>query len=422
MNQLISHNSNLRSFFSSMGEGYDTAELKAIVNLDEMDSVIRGALSIKDMRQIGSFFTGDELASDLSTFSTPITKYSAILDPACGAGNLLIACSRLLPSHKSLTKTLTQWGRILNGFDLHESFVEATKLRVILEAVNRGAIADCSIDDALQLLPGIEVFDAMSATKEKIKHVTHVVMNPPFSIWDSPNRDFWKKGKVNAAAVIFEHYMKILPKGCECNSILPEVLRSGSRYNHWRYFIEKNIIGKIKIIGRFNTKTDVDVFTIHGHIANKNKNLNWQIESKPGSKISDYFDVSVGRLVAYRDIEEGVLRPYVHSKNVQPWQTILQPTEKRRFKGTVIKPPFVVIRRTSSPTDRHRAVGAIISGKEAVAVENHLIIIKPKDNTIRSCKKMLEVLQSNETNDFLNIRMRCRHLTVSAVQQIPFKK
>lgn len=80
----------------------------------------------------------------------------------------------------------------------------------------------------------------------------------------------------------------------------------------------------------------------------------------------------------------------------------------------------MVIRRTSSPKDKYRASGAIISGKELVAVENHLIIIKPKNNTVKACNELLDLLKSESTNSFLNSRIRCRHLTVSAVKNIPY--
>jgi hypothetical protein len=84
-------------------------------------------------------------------------------------------------------------------------------------------------------------------------------------------------------------------------------------------------------------------------------------------------------------------------------------------------PPFVVIRRTSSPSDKFRASGTIIAGKKAVAVENHLIVIRPKNSTLKDCNELLKLLKSEQTNNFLNERMRCRHLTVGIVKKIPFQ-
>jgi hypothetical protein len=424
MNQLLDHNNSLKMLFSSLTQGYDIAELEAQVSLDEIDKVLRRVLSIADMRQSGCFFTGDELATEVaSSFQEPITRQSVILDPTCGAGNLLIACSRLLGVSELLSETLEQWGRMLRGYDLYPSFVESTKLRLILEAINQGSRPDCSVEEALELLVGVETLDAMSASITQVARVTHVIMNPPFSIWESPKRDFWRQGKVNAAAVIFEHYSRILPDNCNICAILPEVLRSGSRYGDWRNFVETRVAGTTKVIGQFNSKTNVDVFTLYGKQCLLDNAIDWHINTDSNYiPLSNSFDVSVGRLVAYRDPEEGESYPYIHPKNVPLWKTIDQFSERRRFLGTVIHPPFVVIKRTSSPSDKFRASGAIIAGKEPIAVENHLIIVKPKSNMVADCRALLNVLKSPQTNNFLNSRIRCRHLTVDAVKQIPYKQ
>ncbi len=422
MNQLLEHNHSLKMLFSSLTPGSDRAELKSKVCLDQIDKVLRSVLSIEDMRQAGSFFTGDELATEVVRgFSAPVNSQSVVLDPTCGAGNLLIACSRLLGVRELLSETLVQWGGVLRGYDLYASFVESTKLRLILEAINRGCRPDCTVEEAMELLPGIKTLDAMSVSSANVADVTHIIMNPPFSIWESPKRDFWRAGKVNAAAVIFEHYASILPSDCCVNAILPEVLRSGSRYGDWRNFVEAHIAGAATIMGRFNSKTDVDVFTLLGERCLLGHEIDWHINTDSEyPPLSEFFDVSVGRLVAYRDPEEGESYPYIHPRNVPLWETVRQFDERRKFQGTVIQPPFVVVRRTSRPNDRFRAAGAIIVGDEPVAVENHLIIIKPKSNKVEDCKIMLRVLKSPQTNKFLNDRIRCRHLTVVAVKQIPY--
>ncbi len=59
---------------------------------------------------------------------------------------------------------------------------------------------------------------------------------------------------------------------------------------------------------------------------------------------------------------------------------------------------------------------------EMVAVENHMIIIKPKSNSIGECKKLMKILRSKSTNEFLNSRIRLRHLTVQVIKDIPLKK
>ena len=422
MNQLYNHNHSLKCFFESIEGSANTKQLRDIVDLDSIDDILRGSLSIDKMRDAGSFFTGQKLSSlAVKRFKRAITFNSVVLDPTCGAGNLLIECSRQLGVEQYLSKTLALWGKVLRGYDLYESFIEASKLRIILEALNRGAIKDCSLKEALLYFPDIKVADAMSLQKEDLVSVTHAIMNPPFSSWDSPKINYWKQGKVNAAGILFDHYLRNLPKGCAISSILPDVLRSGSRYEAFRKFISKNLVGFCEIYGRFNEKTDIDVFILDGIIGISGKEIVWFLKLNKYIPISDFFDVCIGPLVAYRDPLIGPSFPYIHSKNAPLWNTINKFDEYRKFKGRVIEPPFVVIRRTSSPSDKYRAAGTIITGKEYVAVENHLIVIKPKSSKFNDCKRLLKVLKGSKTNNYFNDRIRCRHLTVSIVKEIPFE-
>ena len=86
----------------------------------------------------------------------------------------------------------------------------------------------------------------------------------------------------------------------------------------------------------------------------------------------------------------------------------------------MFEPPFVVVRRTSSPSDRNRAVATVIVGEKSVAVENHLLVLLPKDGEVKNCHKLVQVLALAGTNDFLNAGIRCRHLTTGVVAQIPW--
>ncbi|WP_019615122.1 N-6 DNA methylase [Psychromonas ossibalaenae] len=421
MNQLYNTNNILESLFESF-EYADTAQLRLVLDLDHSDEVLRQYLSIDEMREIGSFFTGQKLSSlAVKGLCNAITFDSVVLDPTCGAGNLLIECSRKLGIKNSLLETLKLWGNVLCGFDLFESFIRATKMRLILEALDRGAKKDCSLAEALSQFGNIKVMDAMYLHSEELKNITHAIMNPPFSSWDSPEVNYWKKGKVNSAGVVLDHYIRNLPDECVISAILPDVLRSGSRYEEWRSYTSNNLIGNCEVIGRFNKKTDVDVFLLTGLLKTSNENISWFKSLQEYTPVSEFFDVCIGPLVAYRDPEKGPRYPYVHPKNAPVWETLKELSETREFTGRIIEPPFVVIRRTSSPSDKSRASATIIATAEAVAVENHLIVIRPKSSTIKDCKKLLKVLKSPKTNDFLNDRMRCRHLTVGIVKQIPFQ-
>ena len=139
--------------------------------------------------------------------------------------------------------------------------------------------------------------------------------------------------------------------------------------------------------------------------------------------IGDLFTVAVGPVVPHRNPKKGKWYPYIHPRLLPSWTTINvdNAIKKRRFNGTVFKPPFVVIRRTSRPSDSNRAIASIIKGKSYVAVENHLIVCKPKSGCLDDCHKLLKLLKLDFTNEWLNKRIRCRHLTVTAIREIPWR-
>lgn len=416
---LEKHNASMRDILRSS----DTESMNKLVDLDSIDLVLRECLTIEEMREAGSFFTGQSLASEaINAFSVPITFGSVVLDPTCGAGNLLIECSRKLGVETTLSATLKRWGKVLWGFDIHTHFIEATKLRLVVEALNRGVKLDCELEDAIELLPEIRVQDALKVGSNTLTKVTHAIMNPPFTITPSPKENYWKDGKVNSAGVILDKYLRVLPNDSNISVILPDVLRSGSRYQNFREFVSSQMKAVCKVWGRFNNKTDVDVFILSGSVKESAETISWYKQIKDSDRISDSFYVRTGPLVAYRDPEEGQVYPYFYPKNCPSWENITQAKETRRFAGKSLMPPFIVVKRTSSPSDKFRAAATLINLKELVVIENHMIVIKPKDGKVNTCKKLLQILKSNDTNDFLNERIRLRHLTVGVIKDIPFEK
>jgi hypothetical protein len=87
----------------------------------------------------------------------------------------------------------------------------------------------------------------------------------------------------------------------------------------------------------------------------------------------------------------------------------------------VITPPFVVVGRTNRPRvgPGSRLYGTIVRGHRDVAIENHLLVLEPHDRTLRGCRAVVEVVESSRATKFLDERLRCRHLTVGAVREIP---
>jgi hypothetical protein len=232
---------------------------------------------------------------------------------------------------------------------------------------------------------------------------------------------------VNSAAVFLEHVLDCVLPSTRILAILPEVLRTGTRYAKWRRLISQRAERlAMESYGIFDNSADVDVFFL---VLKRRPEIcpgasaNWLgRESQPGSTLSDHFNITVGPVVPYRTPRIGPRRRYLHPRNVPAWKVVRRTTETRHFDGTVFKPPFVVIRRTSRPGDKFRAVAAEVHGANPVAVENHLIVCTPKNGTIKQCRLLIKALKRQQTNRFLDNHIRCRHLTVRAIKEIPLVK
>lgn len=421
MNSFSVFNKELRQSYNNIN--IDSRD--SIVNIASASNIekqIRALISIDDLRSIGSFFTSDEIAEKAKLSLTKrITKKSIVYDPTCGTGNLLISVSKSLPVTRSLESTLELWGNVLRGYDLVPEFVECTKLRLILEAMNRGATSKKSSLEALEkkfkyILPA-NVLDKL----DTLSNATHLIINPPYTLKKISNDCEWASGKVNIAAVFMGEILKSINPNTHFSAILPEVLRSGSRYEKWRKLITEKSVKSTEVIGRFNAKTDVDVFILSGYKTKKiNKPTTVWTQEKHAHTVGDKFDVSIGPLVAYRDKKVGTKSPFIYSRMLIAWGTLEKIETTRKTKTKLVQPPFVAIKRTSSPSDTFRAVATLVLGNKAVAVENHLIVLKPKRGNANICKQLIRILKGEATNVFLNQRIRCRHLTVGAVKEIPW--
>jgi hypothetical protein len=349
---------------------------------------------------------------------------SVILDPACGAGDLLLACAAHMSIATDLRSTLDVWQRRLVGLDIHEEFVLAARLRLALAALSRGAQAvPCSPSD---LLARVRVASGLDASEE-IGQATHVVMNPPFTRVAAPHDCAWGSGTVNSAGLFLEACVKAGRPGLRILAILPDVLRSGSRYEKWRRMITGyTSIRDVKLLGQFERWADVDVFLLDLEVASPRRvslRTSWDASGPAAAKrVSDYFSVGVGPVVDYRDPRRGPWRPFMTARDAAAWAEQTGFPCNRRYGGRVIQPPFVVVRRTSRCGDRSRAVATLVRGSKPVAVENHLLVLRPKDRTVARCTEALKVLRSAATSRWLDQRIRCRHLTVGALANVPWRR
>jgi len=411
---------NLRTLLREGAPG--SADPRLMAALDGQPTrKVREFVNIDALRRTGTFFTGTKLAKRVLKEVDPLTTGFSF-DPACGTGDLLLAVAENLPLRGSFEKTMRAWGSALAGCDLHKEFVAATKIRICLLGIRRGLALPQKPVDLRLIFPNIVQADGMKHELEP--RPRNVVMNPPYSrVIASPECD-WSEGSISAAALFVDRWLDLIASGGRLIAILPDVLRTGSNYRAWRESILKRAtIENLSIVGRFDPRVDVDVFTATFRRQNPPTTSPnpWKwYKSKVHSTVGDHFDVHVGNVVPHRDPKHGSVRAFLHAKGAPRWGEISRISDRILTSRTVFKPPFVAVRRTSSPSDKMRALGTIVLGARGVAVENHLIVLTPKEGAKKECRALLQVLKSPVVSAWLNQRIRCRHLTVDAVRCIPW--
>lgn len=371
------------------------------------------------IRRLGAFFTPTGVATRLvNEFPTLDWSTAVVLDPACGAADLLLAIARKLPVKRTASSTLRAWNGHLIGCDVSPEFIEAARLRLALLAVERGANLDDSATNLAALLTNLHVANGLLATDE-YDACSHVLMNPPYGRVESRQLE-WRGGLVTAAALFVERAVRLCRSGTEIVALLPEVLRTGSSYQHWRRHVERLAPSAgTHSLGRFSDQADVDVFI--QRFTKRERPARVDLSQAPAIlTVGDKFTVSVGSVVPHRDALKGPAFAFLHAGNAPAWSDVSRIGERRRFEGRVFKPPFVVVRRTSRPGDTDRAVATLVLGDRRVAVENHLLVLKPKRGGVAICRELVKILRTSTINDVLDSTMRCRHLTTASVSSLPW--
>lgn len=417
------YSSFVRRLELSIGSTLPECEVEELLNgaaADEAYVKIPRAIRSGD----GIFFSSKALSTEAAALAKGVIEAGAkIFDPACGAGDLLLGAARLLPLEDTFEKTIQSWGKRIGGSDLHQSFINSTKLRLVLLAKLRHGVLEKSITvEKDQLFPLITKQDYL-ANPDVSNGFECLLTNPPFGHRQAPVGCQWSSGKTQLAAIFMEKVLQSRKPGHVTVAILPDVLRGGSRYGRWRDWLSKQTtVTATQIFGRFEKRTDVDVFLC------RFEKLNPPNSQSPSSgaaitktqTVQEMFYVKVGSVIPHRHPEEGAIRPYLTVGNA-PANSEAFVTEHRRFSGTVVSAPFVAIRRTSNPADNQRIVCTVIDGTEEIAVENHLIVAAPHSKNINDCRKLVKLLSSKETTEYINNALRCRHLTTGSVKSIPVK-
>ncbi len=337
----------------------------------------------------------------------------------------MIEAAKALPVDHDLEQTMRCWGGLLHGRDIDPAFVRLTKARLVLLAVARGAsvIGPTQTRTLPEVLPGIQVGDGLELLRGT-PPAAHIVMNPPFTYRVAPPGTQWASGRTSHAAMFLAAAVEGALPGTRLTAILPDVIRTGSRYERLRSHIESLLrVSSIEPYGRFDRWTDIDVFVLSGVVADDPADAPsapwWHQPS--AEQVGDRFDVHVGPVVPHRDAESGPARPYLHARTIPlGGEFDAETAERGGFTSRLFSPPFVVVRRTSRPNDGSRGLGTIVLGSQDVLVENHLIVLKPQDSSVDTCRQLVRLLDSTRAKQWLNGRIRCRHLTVRALREMPW--
>ena len=377
------------------------------------------------LRQQGAYFTSAGMAKRLAA-TVPVEAESrrVYFDPACGAGDLLLAVARRLPVGATLERTIGDWGVQLAGWDVSPGFVRMAKARLVLLASSRCRVRPSAQKISLaSTFPGLVVRDFF-AHSTSLDSEDVVLMNPPFSNMDAPSGCEWSSGKVNAAAVFTEKMVAEAPEGLRLVAILPEVLRSGTRYTRWRRRVASLSRDQVqRRLGQFDKRADVDVYRfslVRAATETRSRESDVPLARTRRGGIGGRFAVHVGAVVPHRHKEEGPRVRFIHARSVPAWEDFDQTTEIRKFNGRLFAPPFVVVRRTSRPGDKKRAVASLVLGQAPVAVENHLVVFLPNDGEVSTCRELMIRLASPRTDKWLNAKLRCRHLTTRVLAELPW--
>jgi len=383
---------------------------------DDIHQAFRKVIPLETRRSFGAFFTSTSLAMLLIAEAQPATK--CWFDPTCGVGDLLLAAANTLPVSTTLAGTLALWSESLSGLDLHEPLVRTAKARLILLARKRGRFNQPMCREAYKRsLASLAVADGLEST-HKLPLGTTVLLNPPYGKLAVPAWVSWSQGTTNVASVFAARLLKRLAVGDQLLAILPEVLRIGSNYRRWRQLMDEACSHLTpKAHGAFDDHVLIDVFTMNA-IKGSGQPRMWSAPLEATSLTRAPFTVTVGPVIPHRHRRVGPIRRYLDAKSLASFRIIHRVPERRRFTGRVFSPPFVVVKRTSSPSDRQRARASVVTGVGPVAIENHLIICKPESGSFEACVRLMNHLATDQVSEWLNCHHRCRHLTVSAVRSI----
>jgi hypothetical protein len=395
--------------------------------------VVAAGFSLERRRRHGIFLSTPSLAAQLaSTVEERLAEGSPVLDPAMGCGDLLLACASHFPEQRSLATILKMWSDSIWGFEMNSKLLTIGKLRLALFARTMHPSAKgISIGEIDGLFPNLVCEDFLANDLSILPSELCCIANPPFTVQPTPPAFATRQGTASAAALFLEKMCRESPELSQISMLLPEVLRCGTSYQHLR----SNIAQYVRVVEERSLQrrscwpnVDIDVFIgIYSRlrqaqvIMQKASTPLVQSERSCGHRLDEVVELRVGPIVEYRTPKRGPWRKYITARSVPSWDNGFTPSKSRRFEGYAFQPPFVVVRRTSRPDRAYRAVASVIVGSTPVAVENHLIVLKPKDDQLSTCQNIVRALKDEAVNEQLDNSMRCRHLTLPSLARLQVK-
>jgi hypothetical protein len=382
---------------------------------------------------MGAFFTDSETSGLVGERAMRFGQ-PPYFDPACGAGDLLLAISASLGLRSSPAATMAAWSNVLMGNDLQPEFTEVARHRLTLAALQRHSSQDPAAWRRLKPRPlgtrftHVRAGDGLQRLSTLSSFSGTVVMNPPFGTVPAPAGCTWGSGLVPRAALFVDAAVDALAPNATLVAILPDVLRSGSRLEKWRQALSKRVaITETRTLGQFDGYTDVDVFLLLAtrlppDAPESSDVTGWMSPQASHATVGARFIVRTGSVVDNRDPAKGPWRAYATARTLPKSGEIELIERRRRFRGSVVDAPFVLVRRTSRPSEAGsiRIAGLVVTAGTQIAIDNHLLIATPRDGTLAACRELARVLEATETTAWLNDRIRCRHLTVGVLADIPW--
>jgi hypothetical protein len=471
-------------------EGAEDFVAAATAHLDGLAGTeFRRVISAADRRAMGTFFTSSELRERaVRPHRRVIAAGGRVLDPACGFGDLLLAAADLLPARWTPTQRIYHASTHLHGRDLHAPLVDVAAQRLELwaqlhiEQKPRGLV---KTQEAALPGPSLTTGDAFDGSLEW-GAFSLVLLNPPYTKVRLETSRSWASGSVTQAAPFTLDVLARVSQGTSVAAILPDVLRTGARYERWREELEELAeVRDVDVYGKFDRWTNVDVFILHlkrrglgqrrarvpsreperpaggepsaalpgaggegdpcvqlgpdggllgagvGRLGVTSKAAWWRPDTSTGGLLEDIAEVSAGDVVPHRHLAEDFVAPegdkvrevgYLTIHTLPSGAELHTSSETVRFHGRTHQGPFAVLRRTSAPSRRAgtaRVRAALYTGAAPVAVENHLIVVKLRSGSVDDLRNLTKAMCSDAVTEWLDDRLRVRHLTVTAIRQMP---